>query len=73
MIKKLFAVQVFRDDKWQTIIVSSDYNTPADVYDECCYTYTEPIRLVWLKVDGVDFVMTHARDFAVVASRLDPA
>lgn len=68
MISKLFAVQVFRDARWQSLLLSSDVNTAMDVYDEC-HSYTEPVRLVWLKVDDVDFVMTYARDFRVLASR----
>jgi hypothetical protein len=67
VISKLFAVQVFRDDKWQTLYLCSGYAEAADVFDEC-YAYPEPVRLVWYKVDGVDFVATYARDFRVLDS-----
>lgn len=69
MIKTVWAVQVFRKDKWETAYLSSFGGDSREAYESTCELTYAPVRLVWFGVLGVDFIATHARDFAVAESR----
>jgi hypothetical protein len=66
-VKSLFLVQEYRDEKWQTISVSTyegDAEETWEILTEWPIT-TRPVRQCRLQVTDLDFLMVYARDVEV--------
>lgn len=65
-LSELYCVQVWDDEAWKTIYVSSFHGDADEVFRNELYSWDGPRRLALFTVDGVDFIATHARDFKLV-------
>lgn len=66
-ITELNCVQLWTGDEWRTIYVSSFYGDANEVFRNELGSWDGPKRLVTFVVNGVDFIATHATDYAQVS------
>lgn len=67
MIENVYAVQKFDGEVWMTVFLSSFLPDAEEVFDGGeSYAPGVRRRLVKFAVQGVDFIATYARDFAVL-------
>lgn len=64
----IYAVQSYVDEAWHTVYLSTS-RVDADNGYRLASFITPVIRLVSFSVDGLGFIATHCRDFAVLDRR----
>lgn len=71
-MRLIYAVQIFRNEEvWESIYVSTYLPDAEDVLSDCVILSNEHgdpfvFRLVSFSVSDLNFIGTHARDFAVL-------
>jgi hypothetical protein len=73
-LQALFVVQLFADDAWRSVYVSSFREEAEEAFDEVdseltAMDWDTSARLVEFAVKGVDFIATHSDDFRRLAQR----